>query len=256
MEDPREAGRLAAKVDPHLWVDTYLSGRVPDQGRVMDVGCGPGTIAEAVQDSVPTASVVGLDSSIGRFRSRRICSEKQVGFIQADVRAIPLQDATQDLVYSRFLLQYLKDPEQAVREMVRVCRPGGLVLLQDLDGQLVWHDPPDPALEELIGRTIAGLEETGFNPFVGRRLRNLLFNSGVKEIEVRVDVYHLIAGQVSHSGRVQWELKLSNALPEITRIIGETDACRLVDRFLTYLAREDTTTYSVLFTVTGRRSDA
>src|SRR5256885_13262071 len=52
-----------------------------------------------------------------------------------------------DLVYCRMLLQYLREKEQAVAEMTRVCKPGGTVLLQDLDGQLLWHYPEDPGVQ-------------------------------------------------------------------------------------------------------------
>jgi ubiquinone/menaquinone biosynthesis C-methylase UbiE len=157
-----------------------------------------------------------------------------------------------DLVYSRMLFEYLHDKERAAAEMVRVCRPGGSVLIQDLDGQLLWNYPEDPVVQCAVEKVVAGLASTGFDPFVGRKLFSLAHKAGLKNIEVQVECYHLIAGEIDLRILRQWELKLEIAVPWIARILGdERAASELAQRFLEYLRRPDTLTYSNVFTVTG-----
>lgn len=116
-------------------------------------------------------------------------------------------DGSFDLVYIRFLLEYLPDPARAVAEAARVCRAGGTVLLQDLDGQLLQHHPPDPTLQRQLETAIAGLGTTGFDPFVGRKLFALARAAGMSVRDLRVEPYHLIAGQADQDTRRLWSLK-------------------------------------------------
>jgi hypothetical protein len=138
--------------------------------------------------------------------------------------------------------------------MVRVCCPGGRILLQDLDGQLVWHYPEDVELQETLGRVMAGLAEGGFDPLVGRKLFSLAKSAGLTDIEVTAESYHLYAGCIGNRNLRLWETKFDIAMPAAAKILGSTDAAqRLKYRFLEYLCRDDTLTYSVLFTVTGTK---
>ena len=255
MEDAREAARLADKVDADGWVRNYLSALIPAHGRILDVGCGPGVIAAAVARAWPGCSVVGVDLSEARLA---VAAGNAAGlpatFQRGDACALPFSDGSFDLVYARFVLEYLPDAQLAVREMAGVCRPGGSVLLQDLDGQLLWHDPPDPLLQQLLQRAVAGHAEYGFDPLVGRRLHRLAGQASLFDLQVRIEPYHLIAGTAEPAQWQRWKLKFDIGLPALGRVIGERDAQLLADRFLDYLNRDDTLTYSVAFTVVGRRA--
>jgi SAM-dependent methyltransferase len=159
-----------------------------------------------------------------------------------------------DLVYSRMLLEYLKNKEQAIGEMVRVCRPGGTLLLQDLDGQLLWHYPEDAVMQQNSEKVVTALAATGFDPFVGRKLFSFAQKAGLQHIDVQVESYHLIAGVVGPEILKQWELKLEIAAPQLKKVLGsETAAKEHAKRFLEYLRRPDTLTYSTVFTVSGKK---
>src|SRR5207247_9980778 len=99
-----------------------------------------------------------------------------------------------DLVYTRMLLQYIPDKETAVAEMGRVCKPGGVVLIQDLDGQLVWHYPEETLMQETIHRVMKSLAETRFDPFVGRKLLWMSRAAGLENLQPRDNCSHLIPG--------------------------------------------------------------
>jgi len=257
MEDPREALRLELKVDPRAWVQKYLAHRVRPGAEVLSVGCGPGVILSAVTNLDSSIRATGIDVSDVRLQQakERNRENSRAQFVCGDAQSMEFQSNSFDLVYCRMLLQYLKEKERAVSEMVRVCKPGGTVLLQDLDGQLLWHFPEDPSVQRTLQKVVAALGATGFDPFVGRKLFWLSHNAGLTRIEVQAESYHLIAGEADPNILRQWELKLEIARPQLSRVLGsEHEAEKQSRAFLEYLRRPDTLTYSTVFTVAGEKS--
>jgi ubiquinone/menaquinone biosynthesis C-methylase UbiE len=256
MEDPREAMRLELKVDPLTWVQKYLAHRIHAGAEVLSVGCGPGVILRQVCALDASIRATGLDISEERVQEakQRNRENAQANFVCGDAQAMDFAPNSFDLVYSRMLLEYLKDKESAVREMARVCKRGGTVLLQDLDGQLLWHYPEDPVVQGTVEKVVRALAATGFDPFVGRKLFSLAHRAGLKNIDVQVECYHLIAGEIEPAILEQWELKLEIAGPQLARLLGsESEAREQSRRFLEYLCRPDTLTYSTVFTVSGEK---
>lgn len=101
---------------------------------VLDVACGTGLVAfEAARAVGPLGRVLGIDLS-GRMvdAASHLASERQVsnvGFARMDAQALDLPDAGFDVALCALGLMYLPDPGQALREMRRVLRPGGRVVL-------------------------------------------------------------------------------------------------------------------------------
>lgn len=259
MDSPYEADRLAAKVDAPAWVDHFLarslaapgSGSIPFGGSVLDVACGPGVLLAEVRRRRPDLRCCGVDISLHRLDHARAQPGVQVAVGAAE--ALPFPDDCFDQVVCRMLMEYLPTRERAMAELVRVCRPGGHVLVQDLDGQLINHYPLDPELQRDLSVVVTALARTGFDPHVGRKLFSLATTAGLDNIAVEVDSYHLIAGRVDPEQRAQWMVKLQIALPAITAALGETAATAAIDRFMSYLDRPDTLTFSNQFTIHGTR---
>lgn len=256
MEDPREAMRLELKVDPHAWVQKYVAGRIRAKAEVLSVGCGPGVILREVCALDRSIRATGVDISDERVQEakRKNRENAQANFVRGDAQAMDFASNSFDFVYSRMLMEYLKDKEGAVREMARVCKRGGTVLLQDLDGQLLWHYPEDPVVQGTVEKVVRALAATGFDPFVGRKLFSLAYKAGLKNINVQAESYHLIAGEAEPAILEQWRLKLDIAGPQLAQLLGsESEAREQSRRFLDYLRRPDTLTYSTVFTVTGEK---
>jgi ubiquinone/menaquinone biosynthesis C-methylase UbiE len=97
---------------------------------LLDVGCGPGTFHRLLADT--GARIVGLDRSLGMVQdARRQATEYGLPaeVMQADAQALPVRDVSCDRVLASHMLYHVPDAAKALREMRRVLRPGGRVVL-------------------------------------------------------------------------------------------------------------------------------
>jgi SAM-dependent methyltransferase len=254
MDDPREGQRLLDKVDAPFWISKYLEEHLQGAKTILSVGCGPGVFLRELAEIHPEAEFVGVDLSPERIHDAelRLRGVPNARVQMGDAQALPFESGSFDFVFCRFLMEYLPDKQRALQEMVRICRGGGKILLQDLDGQLLWHSPEDPELQQTIERVVSRLASTGFDPFVGRKLFNLCFQAGLVDIKVQIDPYHLYAGSIEEEPLDLWRTKLEIAKPQLKKVLGSDDAAvKYIERFLAYLRRPDTLTYSCLFSVLG-----
>lgn len=257
MDHPAEGQRLLDKADAPAWIAKYLAPHLPHVKSVLSVGCGPGVFLREIAETHPNVEVVGVDKSASRIAQaeKRLAGLPNTRACVGDALELPFESHYFDLVFSRFLLEYLPRKDDAVREMARVCRRGGQILLQDLDGQLLWHFPEDSELQRTAERVLGYLEQTGFDPFVGRKLFHLCVKTGLSDITVQVDPYHLYAGRIGDKDFSHWQSKLEIAEPRVAAALGSQSAARdFTERFLNYLRDPETLTYSCLFTVTARKS--
>ncbi|MFV2044813.1 MAG: class I SAM-dependent methyltransferase, partial [Anaerolineales bacterium] len=95
---------------------------------VLDAGCGTGVILDRLQSSYGTKSF-GIDVSAKSLTRHRNSGQGGNRNSMADARQIPLADNVFDLAISLDVLEHMQSPEDAVREMMRVTRPGGWVVL-------------------------------------------------------------------------------------------------------------------------------
>ena len=94
----------------------------------LDVGCGTGALSETVLGAASPAAVVGIDPSAGFVAyARERLADRRARFAVADARRLPVADGRVDAVVSGLVLNFVPDPERALREMARVTRQGGQV---------------------------------------------------------------------------------------------------------------------------------
>lgn len=124
--------------------------------RVLDVGCGPGSITLDLAATVAGAGgaasqVIGVENThVPVAAARELARRRGIGavFTTGDARALPFPDGTFDLVLAHQVLQHLADPVAALREFARVAAPGGVVAVRDADyGGMFFHPQPDGLLE-------------------------------------------------------------------------------------------------------------
>jgi ubiquinone/menaquinone biosynthesis C-methylase UbiE len=144
----------------------YRQARLSRAKDVLEVGCGTGVIAEDLAQLGPTT--VGLDIDLAMLNFARQ-QEGRVVYIQGDAHALPFPDGAFDAVVCHYLLLWLAEPMEGVKEMARVTKPGGSVLAcaePDYGGRI---DHP-PELTDLGQRQTEALRRQGADPEIGRRL--------------------------------------------------------------------------------------
>ncbi|MGW5675902.1 class I SAM-dependent methyltransferase [Streptomyces sp. NPDC003860] len=164
----------------------YLLGELRPGMRVLDVGCGPGTITADLAELVPGGHVTGVDLASDVVEQARAHAAQRgvdnVRFAVADVNALEYDDGSFDVVHAHQVLQHLGDPVGALREMRRVCRPGGVVAVRDSDyAAFAWY-PAVPALDtwSALYRTVA--RANGGEPDAGRRLQSWARAAGFTDV--------------------------------------------------------------------------
>jgi arsenite methyltransferase len=152
--------------------------------RVLDAGCGPGFyVAETLERVGPEGSVVGVDASAPMLAlsAKRCEGHSNVSFAEGDVTSLPLPDSDFDRALSVQVLEYVDDIPPALAELKRVLKPGGRVLIWDVDWATVsWHSE-DPAR---MGRFLAAWDEHLSDPTLPRTLSAQMRAAGFEDVEM------------------------------------------------------------------------
>lgn len=172
----RTAADSAAYLIPHL---------APGQ-TLLDVGSGPGTITADLAGLVAPGRVIALETSeqiLGHTRAGvSAAGTTNVEYLVGDVHALDLPDDSFDVVHAHQVLQHLPDPVAALKEMVRVCRPGGIVAVRDADYAAFTWFPENPQLDRWLELYRANARANSAEPDAGRRLLAWAHEAGCTDV--------------------------------------------------------------------------
>jgi SAM-dependent methyltransferase len=99
-----------------------------DGEAVLDVGCGTGALTDAIAASAATSRIAAIDRSEPFIAAARATHfDPRLRFEIGDAQQLPFEEASFDRTLSLFILNFVADPDTAIREMMRVTRPGGTV---------------------------------------------------------------------------------------------------------------------------------
>jgi ubiquinone/menaquinone biosynthesis C-methylase UbiE len=153
-------GRWSRRLAPLL----IQFGGLSDGDRVLDVGCGTGSLTFTLPEIANVASVTGIDLTepyVDFARARN--ADPRISFQQPDARALAFEDDAFDRAFSMLVLQFIPDAARAAAEMRRVVRPGGTVTaaVWDVYGgtphtRLIWDIAAvlDPSIERPLIRQL------------------------------------------------------------------------------------------------------
>jgi ubiquinone/menaquinone biosynthesis C-methylase UbiE len=155
--------------------------------KLLDVGCGPGTITIDLAARVAPGAVLGIDRERGVIteagRLLPAGSSANVKFTTGDVYSLDLGDRSFDVVHAHQVLQHLADPVAALVEMRRVLRPGGILAVRDSDyGGFIWA-PSDRLLDRWMDLYHDVCRQNGADADAGRYLTGWVREAGFTEFE-------------------------------------------------------------------------
>jgi SAM-dependent methyltransferase len=164
----------------------YLLPWLKPSDRLLDVGVGPGTITVDLAERLADGLVVGIDSApaavtaTGMLAVEHRASNVQV--LIGDVYTMPFPEGSFDVVHTHQVLQHLSDPVAALREMRRVCVPGGLVAVRDADYATITWYPASAALTRWLELYRQVAISNGGEPDAGRRLLSWATEAGFGDV--------------------------------------------------------------------------
>ena len=154
---------------------------------VVDAGCGGGDVTFELAARVgPTGRVVGFDLDETKLALAREEAVRRglanVEFRQASVLE-PWPASNAALVYVRFVLTHLAKPQDMLARASQALAPGGLLVIEDIDYDGKFCEPPCPAFDRHVELFVAAVQKRGGDPFIGRRLSRLLEEAGLSGVE-------------------------------------------------------------------------
>ena len=153
---------------------------------VLDVGCGPGTLTADLAARVGPGTVVAIDTSAEVLdEARASCAERgveNVTLLHGDFRTAGLEAGSFDVVHAHQVLQHLRDPVGALREMARLARPGGIVAARDVDFTATTMAPEGPGLNRFRPVYLAVTRRNGAEPNAGRWLLRWAREAGLADV--------------------------------------------------------------------------
>lgn len=147
--------------------------------KILEIGSGPGVITRRLCDIYPNASIIclELDEDFVNY-SKSVLPENlkgRVSILQGDITEAKLEENTYDIVYARLVLQHVHGVDVALQNIYRVLKPGGKVLITDVDeGLFGIIDPPIPELQYALGQHIKEQVIEGGDRFIGRKFWRML----------------------------------------------------------------------------------
>lgn len=139
---------------------------------IADFGCGLGQLDADIAERYPGVRITGIDRAdeycaVARQRTSGFPS---VAIHRGDVHGTAFPDGTFDVTFCRYVLEHAAAPAAVAREMIRVTRPGGRVVVQENDLHNVLYDPAIPGHADVLRAYCALQMQMGGDPFVGRKL--------------------------------------------------------------------------------------
>jgi ubiquinone/menaquinone biosynthesis C-methylase UbiE len=173
----------------------YLEFGLNDGLSVIELGAGPGFVTEKIAEQLPLCTITALeiDPFLVEYARNYLAQKgrERCTVIQGSIMATGQPDDTYDFALIRLVLEHLPDPSGAIREVLRILKPGGKAIFVDNDFEMhIMAYPHIPELRELYDAYCQARYHEGGNPKIGRELPGLLKKEGFSKVAFEVISAH------------------------------------------------------------------
>ena len=214
-----EEGKARLRILSHaLWPTTLnllqRAGIKPGMA-CLDVGCGGGDVTLEMARLIGSSGrVTGIDMDSTKLQLAQQDAERQtvanLKFLALDIADLDYE-AEYDFVYARLLLTHLRDPAQALHRMLKATKPGGVVVVEDMDHSGVFCHPPSSALEQHVSLYNQVARSRGADPEIGPKLPALFHQVGLQD----VNLLHVQPAFKEGTGKQIHQITLQNIAPAL-----------------------------------------
>jgi len=235
--------------------------------RVLEVGSGLGLFAHEMAAAVgPEGQVLGIERDRSQLALALQMSVEEndfaaaVEFRRGDAAKLPLRPGEWsgfDVAHCRFLLEHVAEPERVVAAMADAVRPGGRVVLEDDDHDLLRLWPPVPGVDRLWQAYVHAYRQRGYDPFIGRRLVALLHEAGLSPVRSDMPPFGACAGDEDFEIYVEnLRMVLGGAAEAIQEGgVTEIEFGHALSALEAWAERPDAALWYVTFWAEGRRAE-
>jgi ubiquinone/menaquinone biosynthesis C-methylase UbiE len=178
---------VAIDVERDVWKTVGLKPGM----NVLDAACGPGfTACELAKFIGSTGAVTGVDINeeliFTAYQAKASEKVQNVSFSLGNIYALELPENAFDFVYARFIFQHLEKPQLALKNILRVLKPDGILCVLDIDDNWTSFAPESDAFVKFIRKSGAGQKRKGGNRLIGSQLFGLLSKAGFQNVSTQI----------------------------------------------------------------------
>lgn len=258
LDSAQEPLRLERQARMYGSEDDLRHLALSSSDRALDAGCGAGSVTRVIARPVPNGHATGVDRAPKYidFARQKAAVEgiENIRFEVGDILHLPFDAGSFDVVWSKHLLQFVRDRQQALTELKRVCHPGGRVVCCNYDHFCVCHYPVDPELQAEVELFFeAARRELGIDNLLGRKLPHLFMQAGLVDIQVDFIPDRTLGGFGGNpEKRWNWETQFQRVMGFSAKVFGSmARAQHFTDRVVERFSRPDVYLYCPLFYVEG-----